>query len=190
MIYSIRIRVNWFNHIFLVAMLKVFDIISFVFSLFLRKDRSMRKSAIILLTGILMCLMLTGCLENSQNAGWTTLIQNKVPADWIQRGDPKALYTVKNGVLTGSTNNNRNNAFLCTARDYSDFILEFDFKLGDPDLNSGVQIRSLSTPSYKNGRVHGYQVEIDGSLTNKKDNNLNADGSSAADQPRSWTGGI
>ena len=31
----------------------------------------------------------------------------------------------------------------------------------DPDLNSGVQIRSLSKPDYRDGRVHGYQVEID-----------------------------
>ena len=30
----------------------------------------------------------------------------------------------------------------------------------DPRLNSGVQIRSNSTPKFKNGRVHGYQVEI------------------------------
>jgi hypothetical protein len=30
----------------------------------------------------------------------------------------------------------------------------------DDRLNSGVQIRSESKPDYKNGRVHGYQVEI------------------------------
>ena len=29
------------------------------------------------------------------------------------------------------------------------------------ELNSGVQIRSHSIPTHKNGRVHGYQVEID-----------------------------
>jgi hypothetical protein len=31
----------------------------------------------------------------------------------------------------------------------------------DPTLNSGVQIRSASVPGYRNGVVHGYQVEID-----------------------------
>ena len=30
-----------------------------------------------------------------------------------------------------------------------------------PDLNSGVQFRSESKPDYNNGRVHGYQCEID-----------------------------
>ena len=28
-------------------------------------------------------------------------------------------------------------------------------------MNSGIQIRSLSKPDYKDGRVHGYQVEVD-----------------------------
>jgi len=41
----------------------------------------------------------------------------------------------------------------------------------DEELNSGVQIRSQSSAEYVNGRVHGYQVEIDPS-------------------PRAWTGGI
>src|SRR5690606_29321513 len=39
------------------------------------------------------------------------------------------------------------------------FILEFEF-IAD-SMNSGVQFRSLSTPEYRDGRVHGYQVEID-----------------------------
>ena len=38
-------------------------------------------------------------------------------------------------------------------------------------MNSGVQVRGISDPAIKNGRVHGYQVEIDPS-------------------DRAWTGGI
>ncbi len=53
---------------------------------------------------------------------------------------------------------------------YGDFILEFEFKV-DNALNSGVQIRSNSIKEYDNGRVHGYQFEIDPSA-------------------RAWTGGI
>jgi hypothetical protein len=49
---------------------------------------------------------------------------------------------------------------LCTKKHYSDFILELETKV-DPSLNSGVQIRSNSLAEYQNGRVHGYQVEID-----------------------------
>jgi hypothetical protein len=38
-------------------------------------------------------------------------------------------------------------------------------------MNSGIQVRSLSKPEYMNGRVHGYQIEIDPST-------------------RQWSGGI
>jgi hypothetical protein len=52
------------------------------------------------------------------------------------------------------------NTFLATKKTYGDFILELDLKV-DQGLNSGIQIRSLSTEDYNNYRVHGYQVEID-----------------------------
>jgi hypothetical protein len=38
-------------------------------------------------------------------------------------------------------------------------------------MNSGIQFRSESKADYRDGRVHGYQMEIDPS-------------------PRAWTGGI
>ena len=62
------------------------------------------------------------------------------------------------------------NSFLATKTLYTDFILEFEV-LVDEGLNSGVQIRSESKADYYNGRVHGYQVEIDTS-------------------PRAWSGGV
>ena len=62
------------------------------------------------------------------------------------------------------------NTFLATTKNYGDFILEFDFKIDD-GLNSGVQLRSESKKDYQNGRVHGYQFEIDPSK-------------------RAWSGGI
>ena len=57
-------------------------------------------------------------------------------------------------------------------KNYGNFILEFDVKL-DGDFNSGVQIRSESNKEYRNGRVHGYQVEIEPAKRN-----------------RGWSGGI
>ncbi len=54
------------------------------------------------------------------------------------------------------------NSFLATEADYGDFILEFAvFMDVERPFNSGVQFRSLSTADYRNGRVHGYQCEID-----------------------------
>jgi hypothetical protein len=103
--------------------------------------------------------------------GFTPLFDGKTLEGWTQRGG-KAKYTVEEGAIVGTTVPKTPNSFLCTKKDYGDFILELDFKI-DPGLNSGVQIRSESKPDYKNGVVHGYQVEI---------------GDYTAD--RNWTGGI
>ena len=71
-----------------------------------------------------------------------------------------ATYEVVNGMILGTTTKGSPNSFLCTEKRYGDFELQFEVKLMNPQLNSGVQIRSNSYPSYRKGRVHGYQVEI------------------------------
>lgn len=107
------------------------------------------------------------CLNAQQQ--WVKLFNGKDLTGWTQLNG-KATYAVKNGELIGTTVFNEPNSFLATANTYRDFILELEFKL-DHDMNSGIQFRSESKPEYQNGRVHGYQMEIDPS-------------------PRSWTGGI
>lgn len=72
----------------------------------------------------------------------------------------KADYKIENGAIVGHSKKGTPNSFLTTEKRYSDFILEYEV-LVDPTLNSGVQIRSNSYPDYQDGRVHGYQVEID-----------------------------
>ena len=91
--------------------------------------------------------------------GFRPLFDGKTLAGWKQLGG-KAKYEARDGAIVGSTVPNTPNSFLCTERMYGDFILELDFKV-DAGLNSGVQIRSNSLKSYRNFRVHGYQVEID-----------------------------
>ena len=100
---------------------------------------------------------------------WIPLFNGKNLKGWTQRGG-KATYKVKDGVIVGYSKTNTDNSFLCTNQDFGDFILEFEFMVDDA-LNSGVQLRSHSLPTYQNGRVHGYQFEIDPA-------------------PRAWTGGI
>jgi hypothetical protein len=90
---------------------------------------------------------------------------------WTQRGGG-AEYKVEGDAIVGISKADTPNTFLCTTRDYSDFILEYEFKV-DARLNSGVQIRSNiydeessiewsgRTTRIPAGRVHGYQVEID-----------------------------
>src|SRR5436305_9737177 len=57
-----------------------------------------------------------------------------------------ATYTIENGVITGTTAKGSPNSFLCTKKEYGDFVLEFDV-MTDPALNSGVQIRSHRYPA-------------------------------------------
>jgi hypothetical protein len=115
-----------------------------------------------------LVLCTTTALANPKPA-WVNLFNGKDLTGWKQLNG-KAKYTVQNGVIVGTTVSGEPNSFLATAKDYGDFILELEF-LVDSTMNSGVQFRSLSTPGYQNGRVHGYQFEIDPS-------------------PRAWTGGI
>jgi hypothetical protein len=74
------------------------------------------------------------------------------------------------GAIVGTTVVSSPNSFLGTKEEFGDFILEYEAKL-DAAMNSGVQIRGISSPSVMNGRVRGYQIEIDPS-------------------DRAWTGGL
>ncbi|OFY51088.1 MAG: hypothetical protein A2Y87_09965, partial [Bacteroidetes bacterium RBG_13_46_8] len=101
---------------------------------------------------------------------WVELFNGKDLSGWVQRNG-SAVYRVEKGEIAGRTVTGSPNSFLCTTADFSDFILEFEVKK-DCVLNSGVQIRSNSYPQFENGRVYGYQVEIE----NKPE--------------RRWSGGI
>ena len=100
---------------------------------------------------------------------WENLFNGKNLKGWTKLNG-EAEYRVEDGAIVGISKMNTPNTFLATKKQYGDFILEFEFKI-DEGLNSGVQFRSLSDKKYQNGRVHGYQFEIDPSK-------------------RAWTGGI
>lgn len=122
-----------------------------------------------------ICLLLTfislsaAIAQPAKSGKWQSLFNGKDLAGWKQLNG-KAKYEVKNGEIVGSTVSNEPNSFLTTAVDYGDFILELEL-LVDTSMNSGIQFRSLSTADYQDGRVHGYQMEIDPSK-------------------RQWSGGI
>ena len=79
---------------------------------------------------------------------WRDIFNGKNLKGWTRiNGD--AEYVVKDGVIIGTTKLDTPNTFLAYKEDLSDFILEFDFKVDDA-LNSGVQFRSASIPSYDN----------------------------------------
>ena len=130
----------------------------------------MKRHLTILALCMLVCTLFTASPADAAGAGkWKKLFDGKTLNGWIQRNG-KAKYEVVDGTIVGTTVLNTPNSFLCTEKMYADFILEVEF-LADPGINSGIQIRSHSYKDYKNGRVHGYQVEIDTS-------------------DRAWSGGI
>jgi hypothetical protein len=93
---------------------------------------------------------------------WTPLFNGKDLKGWKQVNG-EARYSVENGELVGTSVANTPNSFLITEKEYGDFILELDFKI-EPDINSGIQFRSKQR--LEDGRVNGYQMEIDHSNRN------------------------
>ena len=122
-----------------------------------RIARHVLRLTLVALAGALLS---TACSPGEDpEEGFVSLLDGETLAGWVQRGG-KATYAVEDGVIVGRTVLGAPNSFLCTEKDYSDFLLRFEVKV-DPRLNAGVQIRSHSTPEYRDGVVHGYQVEID-----------------------------
>lgn len=93
------------------------------------------------------------------DSDWTALFNGKNFDGWkIINGE--AEYTIEDDVIVGTTKMNTPNTFLATEKMYGDFALSLEYRV-DEAINSGIQIRSNTDPNYKEGRVHGYQVEID-----------------------------
>ncbi|MFG0262523.1 MAG: DUF1080 domain-containing protein, partial [Novipirellula sp. JB048] len=91
--------------------------------------------------------------------GWVSLFNGKDLEGWTPRNGT-AAYRVEDGAVVGTTAEGSPNSFLCTNETFADFELTFEVNV-DRGLNSGVQIRSRSRKEFKNGRVHGPQVEIE-----------------------------
>jgi hypothetical protein len=109
--------------------------------------------------------------EPAADAG-TSLFDGESLDGWRQHSG-EARYTVEDGAIVGTSVADTGNSFLCTMREYGDFVFTCEFKV-DAGLNSGVQFRSQvfeepieidlgdgQTRSVPADRVHGYQCEID-----------------------------
>ncbi|MGC1516647.1 MAG: DUF1080 domain-containing protein, partial [Maribacter sp.] len=120
----------------------------------------MKAKHSILFMAFLIALLCLGC-ENKpkDDTPWISLFDGEGLNGWTQLGGT-ATYKVRDHMIVGSTVHDTPNSFLTTDTMYGDFILELDYKV-DPSMNSGIQIRSNSFPFYMDGRVHGYQIEID-----------------------------
>ncbi len=115
----------------------------------------------------------TSCQEQE---GWITLFDGESLKGWTVHSG-HATYRVEDEAIVGQAVKGSPNTFLCTDREFSDFILEFEVMLDHVELNSGVQFRSQIAKeemtfwfrddkgTYRPAiipadRVYGYQVEI------------------------------
>ena len=103
----------------------------------------------------------------ADDAPWRPLIVGETLAGWEQHGG-SARFELRNGVITGTSVDDRDNSFLCTEEAFGDFIFECEMRLPSA-LNSGIMFRAQLRAS--NDRIYGYQCEVDPSA-------------------RAWTGGI
>jgi hypothetical protein len=76
-------------------------------------------------------------------------------------GDTNKTFRIQDGAIVGGTLSAKipRNEFLCTTRNYTNFILTLKFKLlGGEAANAGVQIRTKRIPN--NHEVSGYQADM------------------------------
>jgi type 1 glutamine amidotransferase len=119
-----------------------------------------------------MLLLVTAC---AMAGDWVDLFNGETLEGWSVHSG-YANFRVEDGAIVGTAVKGSPNTFLCTNKEYADFILEFEVKC-DPRLNSGVQVRShiAEDPMFfvfrradgrprqlviPPDRVYGYQVEI------------------------------
>ena len=133
-----------------------------------------RKSWLCLAACVVVSLVVVGG-AGDREGGWVSLFDGKTLNGWsVHSGFAK--YTAEDGTIVGTAAKGSPNSFLCTDKEYGDFVLEFEVKC-DPGLNSGVQFRSHIAPGemywifldakgqpqtrkIPPDRVYGYQVEI------------------------------
>ncbi|MDT8373138.1 MAG: DUF1080 domain-containing protein [Bacteroidales bacterium] len=108
-----------------------------------------------LISILVITILFSGCRQSD----WYDLFNGNDFTGFVQKGG-QAQFLVEDGVMIGISTPDTPNSFMCTAEEYSNFILEFEVKV-DTLLNSGVQIRSHSRDNAGRELVYGYQIEID-----------------------------
>jgi hypothetical protein len=118
-----------------------------------------------------LALTLAATAFAADKDGFKPLFNGKDFAGWKQHSGT-AEYRVEDGAVVGKTVAGTGNSFMCTEKEYGDFILELEFKVAK-EMNSGIQFRSQyytkdtetevagKKKKFPADRVFGYQYEID-----------------------------
>ncbi len=108
---------------------------------------------------VLFLIIFVSCTTKQKEDPFQQIFDGKTLNGWHKKGG-NANYLVRDNAIVGISTKNTPNTFLTSDSIFGDFILELEYKV-DPLLNSGIQIRSNSISEYRDGVVHGYQIEID-----------------------------
>lgn len=86
------------------------------------------------------------------------IFDGKTFAGW--EGDTNKTFKIVDGAIVGGTLQAKipRNEFLCTTRNYTNFVLSLKFKLVGEGANAGVQIRTKRIPNHH--EVSGYQADM------------------------------
>ena len=86
------------------------------------------------------------------------LFDGKTFKGW--EGDTNKSFRIQEGAIVGGTLKEKipRNEFLCTTRQYTNFVLRLKFKLVGKGANAGVQIRTKRIPNHH--EVSGYQADM------------------------------
>ncbi len=75
-------------------------------------------------------------------------------------GDTNKTFRIQEGAIVGGTMKEKiaRNEFLCTTRNYTNFVLRLKFKLIGEGSNAGIQFRTKRIPNHH--EVSGYQADM------------------------------
>ena len=95
--------------------------------------------------------------------GFVSLFNGQDLTGWVKHGG-SGTYHVEDETIVGETvPDTPHNTFLCTDKEYGDFILKLEFMMEIP-MDSGIQFRSHVTPAGDIMHLYGYQSQIDAHL--------------------------
>lgn len=112
----------------------------------------MKLSSILAVLALLSCSAPATTMQSDD--GWTPLFDGKTLDGWSPRGG--GVWKVDDGSILGLTGTGQY-GWLCTTKNYGDFILEVETKIEGPG-NSGVQVRSHID---EKDLMTGYQFDLD-----------------------------
>ena len=118
------------------------------------------KSIISVTTAVLACTFVSFLISQpliAYNNKAVPLFNGKTFDNW--EGDLKT-FRIEDDSIVGGTLKAKipRNEFLCTKREYADFILRLKFKVLGEGANAGVQFRSKRIPNHH--EVIGYQADL------------------------------